>query len=164
MEQAMELAVALEHRPTGWLEGLADYYRLMRLRPLTDAQTDGRTATLRGVRHSRDRDRQAVSFHYDVSNSFYRLWLDTRMIYSCAYFTDGRNDLGSAQVAKLDHLCRKLRLRPGQQILDIGCGRGGLAIYAAQQYRMHVTGVTLSAHGSGRGACEGGERQRPRED
>jgi cyclopropane-fatty-acyl-phospholipid synthase len=85
-----------------------------------------------------------VSFHYDVSNDFYRLWLDSRMVYSCAYFTDPENDLETAQSAKLEHLCRKLRLRPGQQLLDIGCGWGALAIHAAQQHGVQVTGVTIS--------------------
>lgn len=144
MEQAIELAVALEHRPAGWMTALTDYYRLMRLPAASNPHGEGRTVTLRGQRHSLDRDRQAVSFHYDLSNDFYQLWLDSRMVYSCAYFTDERNDLDSAQVAKLNHLCRKLRLRPGQTLLDIGCGWGALAIYAAQQYHVHVTGVTLS--------------------
>jgi cyclopropane-fatty-acyl-phospholipid synthase len=144
MEQAMELAVALEDRPSGWLAALTDYYLLMRLPPVEPPPLVGRTPTLQGTRHSLDRDRQAVSFHYDLSNDFYRLWLDARMIYSCAYFTDERNDLDTAQAAKLAHLCRKLRLRPGQQLLDIGCGWGGLAIHAARQYHVQVVGVTLS--------------------
>jgi cyclopropane-fatty-acyl-phospholipid synthase len=144
MEQAIELAVALEHRPAGWLTALTDYYRLMRLPLVSSSHEEGRKTTLNGPRHSLDRDRQAVSFHYDVSNDFYHLWLDSRMIYSCAYFTDEREDLDSAQAAKLTHLCRKLRLRPGQHLLDIGCGWGALAIHAAQEYRVQVTGVTLS--------------------
>jgi cyclopropane-fatty-acyl-phospholipid synthase len=144
MEQAIELAVALEHRPAGWLETLTDTYRLMRLPSATSSPAVGRMAALRGSRHSPDRDKQAISFHYDLSNDFYRLWLDSRMVYSCAYFTSERNDLDSAQVAKLNHLCRKLRLRPGQHLLDIGCGWGGLAVHAAQQFGVQVTGVTLS--------------------
>jgi cyclopropane-fatty-acyl-phospholipid synthase len=144
MEQAIEMAVALEDRPAGWLAALSDHYRLLRLPPAEPPPEAGRTAILQGPQHTLDRDRQAVSFHYDLSNDFYRLWLDSRMIYSCAYFTDEHNDLDSAQEAKLTHLCRKLRLRPGQQLLDIGCGWGGLAIHAAQQHHVQVVGVTLS--------------------
>ncbi len=145
MEQAIELALALEHRPTEWLASLTHYYRLMRLpHPPANRETR-RAAALHGQPHSLQRDRQAVSFHYDVSNDFYRLWLDSRMVYSCAYFTDESTSLESAQEAKLDHLCRKLRLRPGQHLLDIGCGWGGLAIHAVQKYQVEVTGVTVSA-------------------
>jgi cyclopropane-fatty-acyl-phospholipid synthase len=94
--------------------------------------------------HSIERDRQAVTYHYDVSNDFYRLWLDQRMIYSCAYFENAEHELDIAQTRKLDYLCRKLRLRSGERLLDIGCGWGGLAIYAAQHYNVHVLGITLS--------------------
>ena len=95
-------------------------------------------------RHSRARDRQAVTFHYDVSNDFYGLWLDSKMLYSCAYFEQPADDLETAQTAKLRYLCRKLRLQPGSRLLDIGCGWGGLAIHAAQICGVHVLGVTLS--------------------
>lgn len=102
------------------------------------------TARLEGPQHSRERDRQAISYHYDVSNDFYRLWLDRRMVYSCAYFPAGTETLDQAQEAKLEYICRKLRLQPGERLLDIGCGWGGLAIYAAQHYGVQVLGVTLS--------------------
>jgi cyclopropane-fatty-acyl-phospholipid synthase len=95
-------------------------------------------------KHSLARDRWAIGFHYDLSNEFYRLWLDPSMIYSCAYFRTVEDDLASAQTAKLRHLCRKLRLQSGQRLLDIGCGWGGLAIFAAKQYGTRVTGITLS--------------------
>ncbi len=145
MEQALELAVALEHRPEGWLNSLATYYRLHRLPSRPPFRVDGRQAReLKGSQHSLARDKQAVSFHYDVSNDFYQLWLDQRMVYSCAYFETPSDDLDTAQAAKLRHLCRKLRLRPGQQLLDIGCGWGGLAIFAARNFGVKVTGVTLS--------------------
>jgi cyclopropane-fatty-acyl-phospholipid synthase len=101
-------------------------------------------ARLSGSVHSRQRDRQAISYHYDVSNEFYQLWLDRRMIYSCAYFADAEDDIDRAQERKLDYICRKLRLLPGERLLDIGCGWGGLAMYAAQQYGVHVLGITLS--------------------
>lgn len=101
-------------------------------------------AHLKGRRHSVERDRQAVTYHYDVSNDFYALWLDRRMVYSCGYFETPDDALDVAQEAKLDYICRKLRLRRGQRILDVGCGWGGLMIYAAQRYGVDATGVTLS--------------------
>lgn len=67
-------------------------------------------------------DAAASSHHYDVSNDFYALWLDRRLVYSCAYFTTGEEDINEAQEVKLDHICRKLRLIPGERLLDIGCG------------------------------------------
>lgn len=82
--------------------------------------------------------------HYDVSNDFYKMWLDTRMVYSCAYFPRGTETLDEAQEAKLELICRKLRLKEGERLLDIGCGWGGLAVYAAQRYGVRVLGVTLS--------------------
>jgi cyclopropane-fatty-acyl-phospholipid synthase len=101
-------------------------------------------ARLSGRKHSVERDRQAVTYHYNVSNDFYALWLDKRMVYSCAYFHSADDSLDSAQEQKLDILCRKLRLKPGQRLLDIGCGWGGLAMYAAQHYGVDATGITLS--------------------
>ena len=94
--------------------------------------------------HSRERDERAVRFHYDVGNEFYALWLDRQMVYSCAYFERGDESLDSAQTAKLDYVCRKLRLNRGERLLDIGCGWGALVIHAAQQYGVHATGITLS--------------------
>jgi cyclopropane-fatty-acyl-phospholipid synthase len=90
-------------------------------------------------------DAELIRFHYDVSNDFYRLFLDPEMQYSCAVFTDGSEDLADAQIAKMDLICRKLRLQPGDRLLDIGCGWGGLAAHAAGKYGAHVHGVTLSA-------------------
>jgi cyclopropane-fatty-acyl-phospholipid synthase len=94
--------------------------------------------------HSVARDRHAVRFHYDVGNEFFALWLDRRMVYSCAYFEHGDNDLDTAQEAKLDYVCRKLRLRAGERLLDIGCGWGALLIHAAQHYGVEAVGITLS--------------------
>jgi len=99
---------------------------------------------LRGARHSKERDRQAVTYHYNRSNDFYALWLDSRMVYSCAYFTTPDDDIDIAQERKLDYISRKLRLRPGERLLDIGCGWGGLVIYAAQHYGVESYGITLS--------------------
>ncbi|MHB0857748.1 MAG: class I SAM-dependent methyltransferase [Anaerolineae bacterium] len=101
-------------------------------------------AKLSGRTHSLRRDRQAISYHYDVSNDFYALWQDSHMVYSCAYFCDEGDDLETAQCNKLDYICRKLRLRPGARLLDIGCGWGGLVRYAATHYGADVTGITLS--------------------
>ena len=101
-------------------------------------------AELSGEPHSIERDRQAVSYHYDVSNDFYALWLDKQMVYSCAYFETDDESLDTAQARKLDYLCRKLRLRPGDRLLDIGCGWGGLIIHAAQKYGVDALGVTVS--------------------
>ncbi|MEW6422607.1 MAG: cyclopropane-fatty-acyl-phospholipid synthase family protein [Deinococcota bacterium] len=102
------------------------------------------TAQLHGEPHTRERDQQAITYHYGISNDFYRLWLDRRMVYSCGYFPTGAETLDQAQEAKLEHICRKLRLKPGERLLDIGCGWGSLAIYAAQHYGVEVLGVTLS--------------------
>jgi cyclopropane-fatty-acyl-phospholipid synthase len=110
-----------------------------------DRPQNGRgPARLSGSLHSRERDRAAVRYHYDVGNEFYALWLDPYMQYSCAYFPTGKEDLTTAQQRKLEHICRKLRLKPGERLLDIGCGWGGLARYAAQTYGAEVLGVTLS--------------------
>ena len=86
----------------------------------------------------------AIQFHYDVSNDFYRLFLDSRMLYSCGYFDGWHDDIDKAQVDKLDMICRKLRLKPGERFLDIGCGWGALLIHAAENYGVTGHGVTLS--------------------
>ena len=96
------------------------------------------------IRHTRYFDRKAVSRHYDVSDEFFRLWLDRRRVYSCAYFRRADDTLDVAQEQKLDHICRKLRLAPGERFLDIGCGWGALALWAAGHYRVRALGVTLS--------------------
>jgi cyclopropane-fatty-acyl-phospholipid synthase len=97
-----------------------------------------------GRMHSEQRDARAVRFHYDVGNDFYALWLDPQMVYSCAYFKDGVESLDAAQTAKLDYVCRKLRLTPGERLLDIGCGWGALVIHAARCYGVRAVGITLS--------------------
>ena len=94
--------------------------------------------------HDKRSDAEAISYHYDLSNEFYRLWLDRDMVYSCAYFETGEENLDQAQQAKLRHLCRKLRLQPGDRLLDVGCGWGGLARFAAREFEAEVYGITLS--------------------
>ncbi len=99
----------------------------------------------RSVRaHSKTENQGAIAFHYDVSNEFYALWLDEAMVYSCAYFEHSGASLEEAQCAKLDHICRKLQLRPGDHLLDIGCGWGALVIHAARHYGVRAHGITLS--------------------
>ncbi|MGH8877299.1 MAG: class I SAM-dependent methyltransferase, partial [Stackebrandtia sp.] len=103
-------------------------------------------AKVSGRLHSRERDQAAIAFHYDLSNDFYQRLLDPRMVYSCGYWTEEKPEYGlaDAQRDKLDLVCRKLGLRPGSRLLDIGCGWGALAIHAALHYGATVVGVTLS--------------------
>lgn len=97
-------------------------------------------------RHTRSRDRKNIQYHYDVSNDFYGLWLDARRVYSCAYYREPDMSLDAAQEAKLDLICRKLALKPGERFLDIGCGWGGLIFWAAERYGVKAVGVTLSGN------------------
>jgi cyclopropane-fatty-acyl-phospholipid synthase len=94
--------------------------------------------------HTPHKDAQQIQFHYDVSDDFYALWLDPRRVYSCAYYRDAEMSLAQAQEAKLDHICRKLMLQPGERFLDIGAGWGGLLMWAAEHYGVNATGITLS--------------------
>jgi len=89
-------------------------------------------------------NKENVHYHYDLSNAFYSLFLDPEMVYTCAYFENWDNDLATAQRAKLDMVCRKLRLQPGERFLDVGCGWGALVCHAAQHYGVQACGVTLS--------------------
>jgi cyclopropane-fatty-acyl-phospholipid synthase len=97
-----------------------------------------------GISPSKDLNRYAISFHYDVSNDFYALWLDEQMVYSCAYYEDAGQGLEQAQCNKLDLICHKLRLKPGEKFLDIGCGWGALICRAAEHYGVNAHGITLS--------------------
>jgi cyclopropane-fatty-acyl-phospholipid synthase len=128
----------------GKVEQLRVGKRLLSLSKTNQARSGHAAANLRGGLHSKERDRQAVTYHYDRSNDFYALWLDQRMVYSCAYFATPDDDLDTAQEQKLEYICRKLRLQPGERLLDIGCGWGGLVMYAAQHYGVQAYGITLS--------------------
>jgi cyclopropane-fatty-acyl-phospholipid synthase len=104
----------------------------------------GRAPLLLRNLHTKKKDAEAIRYHYDVSNDFYALWLDQRMVYSCAYFRTGEESIDVAQEHKLDHICRKLMLKPGDRFLDIGCGWGALAMHAAERYGVSALGITLS--------------------
>ena len=133
---------------TGAMRDLTD--AAVGLLPGNPAETDSgwwgrmlRRAKSRGA-HSLSKDAAQIEFHYDVSDDFYALWLDPRRVYSCAYFRTPDMTLAQAQEAKLDHICRKLMLAPGQRFLDIGSGWGGLLLWAAEHYGVDATGITLS--------------------
>ena len=111
----------------------------------TSLKAEGKFARMvRSFTHSKQKDAEAIRYHYDVSNDFYQEFLDPHMVYSCAYFENGDEDLATAQLKKIDHILRKIELQPGQTLLDIGCGWGALVIRAAQQYNARCVGVTLS--------------------
>src|SRR6185437_14052172 len=105
---------------------------------------EGARAKVLSYLHHRRSNRRNIAHHYDVSNAFYRMWLDSRMVYSCAYFRRADDTLDTAQAQKIDHICRKLRLARGERFLDIGCGWGALIFWAAENYGVNATGITLS--------------------
>jgi cyclopropane-fatty-acyl-phospholipid synthase len=118
--------------------------RRLKALPLREPEPPASEARLRGRLHSLRRDRQAIQHHYDVSNRFYRLVLGPTMVYSCAYFASEDESLDDAQTRKLDIVCRKLNLQPGERLLDVGCGWGSLVIHAAEHYGVRAVGVTIS--------------------
>jgi len=144
VEASFELAEHLMGRQWRISEKLRLGRKLLSLPSKRDAGKRRDTLKLRGRTHSKRRDAQAVQYHYNISNDFYRLWLDQRMVYSCALFHSRNDSLDEAQYNKLDYICRKLRLKPGEKLLDIGCGWGGLIMHAAEKYRVEALGVTLS--------------------
>ncbi len=109
-----------------------------------NAAARGRRGLRRFAYHSRKRDRDAIQYHYDISNDFYSLWLDRTMVYSCAYYRSDTDSLETAQEQKLDYILDKLMLKPGERFLDIGCGWGALILRAAKKYGARATGITLS--------------------
>ncbi len=126
---------------------------------LPNRRSEATVQAPRAKRVARSNSRESISHHYDVGNDFYRLWLDPEMVYSCAYFRDSSQSLADAQQDKLDYLCRKLRLAPGQHLLDIGCGWGALVLWAARHYGVRAHGITLSEqqyeHANARICAEG---------
>src|SRR5437588_10583941 len=129
--------------PTEWLAAARSLVSVGALRPRL-LPPPPEEARLRGRRHSRERDAQAIRHHYDLSNDFYRIVLGPTLTYSCAYFSSPNSSLEDAQTDKNELICRKLRLQPGERILDVGCGWGTLAIHAAAHHGARVVGVTLS--------------------
>lgn len=127
-----------------WLEVVRKLLALPRMNPPHETTKGRGAARLRGTPHTPERDRAAVTYHYDTGNDFFALFLGQWMAYSCAYYEDPEMELDQAQEAKLDYLCRKLKLKRGERLLDIGCGWGGLVVYAAEYYGADVTGITLS--------------------
>lgn len=152
--QALKLLIqpSLESLGQAYVEGLidvegslVDILRVARSLAETAEPGSGLLGRLqRRFAHTRQGDRQAIQYHYDVSNAFYAEWLDPAMVYSCAYFETGEESLALAQQKKIDHILRKIRLQPGQRLLDIGCGWGALVIRAAQQFGARCVGITLS--------------------
>lgn len=115
-----------------------------RQRNLSRFPEEMRTLSLEGRPHEKRRDKEAVRFHYDLPVEFFRLWLDSRLVYSCGYYRTPDDDIDNAQMQKLEYICRKLQVKEGDHILDVGCGWGGFALYAAQTHGAIVHGITLS--------------------
>ncbi|MBV9293188.1 MAG: class I SAM-dependent methyltransferase, partial [Frankiales bacterium] len=128
--ERLSLLASLDPRALRWVEPPPEELGARRLR--------------NGLRHSKQRDAQAISHHYDVSNRFYELVLGPSMTYTCACFPSDDSSLEEAQAHKYDLVCRKLGLEPGMRLLDVGCGWGGMVVHAAQNYGVQALGVTLS--------------------
>lgn len=119
--------------------------RLMRQALSLPSHESNKSAlAIRAGRAERQNTKESIAHHYDVGNDFYKLWLDQEMVYSCAYFSGVEQTLDDAQRDKLDYICRKLRLTPGETLLDIGCGWGALVCWAARKYGVKAHGITLS--------------------
>ena len=144
LESSFRLADHLTARRLSLADRLWAARALLKLPSEPFADLGWRAADVKGRQHSRVRDRKAVTYHYDTSNEFFALWLDPAMVYSCAYFSHEAESLEKAQRRKLDYVCRKLRLQPGQRLLDIGCGWGGLVVHAARHFGVDAVGITLS--------------------
>ena len=141
LERLFEIGPYLDQIRLPWRKRLYLLYQALKL-PVRGRDGSARKYRVFGRVHKNTHT--SIAHHYDVSNGFYRLWLDPEMVYSCAYFRDTKQSLVEAQRDKLDYLCRKLRLQPGQTLLDIGCGWGALALWAARHYGVQVHGITLS--------------------
>lgn len=148
IEGDLEAALKLPEMMTGihvkWREKILFVKWLLSL-PTTDKDSKTRfTAPANGEPARRDRVRKAISFHYDLPVAFWNKVLDDSMQYSCAYFQSWQEDLNAAQTHKVDYICRKLMLQPGETFLDVGCGWGGLILHAAKHYGVDALGVTVS--------------------
>jgi cyclopropane-fatty-acyl-phospholipid synthase len=143
-ESFLVLTKHARERPRSLKEKLRLAARLYRLPKHDWPRANWKPPQIRGAFRSLERDKQAVDYHYSMSNDFFALFLDSRMVYTCAYFKTPDDDLETAQTQKLDHICRKLRLRPGDRLLEMGCGWGGLAIHAAKNYGARVLALNIS--------------------
>lgn len=152
---AMGLRYHLENIGLPWREKL---WLALRAMTLGGDQAKKRGEVAAKGKAARKNSEESIAFHYDVSNDFYRLWLDPQMVYSCAYFDAPGQSLDDAQSNKLDLICRKLRLKPGESYLDIGCGWGALICWAARHYGVKAHGITLSRN-QYQYACEAVRRQ-----
>lgn len=141
---AIAFGAALEDLASHRLKALRLLRRLRTLPPDNHRSARSRPGRT-GRRHSKGSDQAAVTAHYNTGNEFFQQFLDPQMVYSCAAFLDPSEPLSDAQRRKLDLICRKLQLSPGQRLLDVGCGWGALAIHAAEHYGVEVVGITLSA-------------------
>lgn len=141
IERLFDLVDYLQH----WVPPWPTRWRILRQASRLPAQRDAADAQqARSWRSAPRNTQQSIAHHYDIGNDFYRLWLDPQMVYSCAYFRDAEQSLADAQRDKLDYICRKLRLMPGQLLLDVGCGWGALVCWAARHYGVRAHGITLS--------------------
>ena len=146
IEASFEMAdYLLGQRTRSLLQSIYLASLLRKLPGSRQARDNRRPATLIGLAHSKDRDCQAVRYHYDLPPAFFALFLDQRLVYSCGYFTSvEETSIDQAQLDKLDYICRKLRLHQDDRLLDIGCGWGALLIHAAAHYGVQAWGITLS--------------------
>jgi cyclopropane-fatty-acyl-phospholipid synthase len=146
------LSPSLSSLGTAYVEGAievkgraADMIKVVNALARSSLKESGKLSRIvRTFQHDRKKDAEAIRYHYDVSNEFYQQFLDPNMVYSCAYFENGDEDLATAQIKKIDHILAKIKLQPGQTLLDIGCGWGALVIRAAQKYGARCVGITLS--------------------
>ncbi len=141
VEALFDLVDHLLEKTFNWPTRLELFWQALHLPPSAGVRL---SRLSRAGAEARRNSRQSIAHHYDVSNEFYRLWLDPEMVYSCAYFRDPDQSLAAAQQDKLDYICRKLNLQPGQSLLDIGCGWGALVLWAARHYGVKAHGITLS--------------------
>lgn len=146
IEPMFDIAESMAAYPFSWAHKLRLAGCLIRLPkiPLKLPRRWRKRAALTGKPHSIERDKAAVAYHYNVANEFYKAFLDRNMVYSCGIFADNDSDLDAAQERKLDDVCQQLQLKPGQKLLDVGCGWGGLLIHAVKHYGVEATGITLS--------------------